>query len=181
MQQLGISYLALTILSNNTQLDISQITKSIATTGCNIVATRLNRLGTDLAMYLLLSGNWNEIAKAEASIKTLEKKHDLKINLTRTLFETQTTSTLLYNISVLTADRPGVLNQLGSFLKRHHINIEEIEVDTFPTLRGTNMLNLSINIAIEREAHIASLREKFLTYCDTINLDASFEPIRELI
>ena len=40
------------------------------------------------------------------------------------------------------------------------------------------MFAVHMTLGIPADAHIATLRGDFLDYCDTQNLDATFEPIR---
>ena len=47
-----------------------------------------------------------------------------------------------------------------------------------PAQTGAEMFSAQISIGIPASAHISSLREDFLEFCDTLNLDAILEPLK---
>jgi len=76
-------------------------------------------------------------------------------------------------------DRPGVVHNLAAFFARNGINIEELQTSTYPAQHTeTPTLSVVMTVAIPASMQIANLRGDFLDYCDDLNLDATFEPLR---
>ena len=78
-------------------------------------------------------------------------------------------------VHTTTIDRPGLLNKLLQFFYRENITIKEANTNTHPY--NSNIVNIDIQIKIPTDLQIVSLRERFLTHCDILNLDISLEPM----
>jgi glycine cleavage system transcriptional repressor len=44
---------------------------------------------------------------------------------------------------------------------------------------GTPMFSVHMTVGIPADVHIASLREEFMDFCDSMNLDAVLEPLKQ--
>lgn len=172
----GISCLNLiALVENNNYAQL--LTNLIATHSCNIVNSRIIELGPDLAFSALINGKWNNIVKLEKSLAYLTNNHNVHIHTKRNniLSNTEYPACLHYTIHITTIDKPGIFNKLLQFFHQENINIKEANISSHNY--SSNLVNIEIKIKIPADIHIISLREKFLTYCDTLNLDASLEPI----
>ena len=68
---------------------------------------------------------------------------------------------------------------LAAFFSRNGLIIEELQTSTYPAPHtGTPMFSVVMTVGIPADVHIATLRGDFLDYCDELNLDATFEPVR---
>ena len=67
--QLAISVLG----ANHTNL-IGEILPVVRDCNCNILEIRSSQLGQSTAAYLLIQGNWNQIAKVENTIENIQKR-----------------------------------------------------------------------------------------------------------
>jgi|GEM_PF-162009 glycine cleavage system transcriptional repressor len=183
---IGVSYLNLISLGENSNnSNIAQIlTSLIATYNCNIINSRMIELGQDLAFSAFISGKWNNIFKLEKSLMVLNKKYPLHVYTKRNnilenidlLSETNLLKpSIKYIVQTTTIDKPGLLNKLLQFFYRENITIKEVNTNSHPY--NINIANIEIQIKIPTDLHIVSLRERFLTYCDTLNLDISLEPM----
>jgi glycine cleavage system transcriptional repressor len=84
-----------------------------------------------------------------------------------------------YLVEVVALDHPGIVNSLANFFSDHHINIEDLDTGTYAAPHtGTQMFSVQMTIAIPAEMHIAALRDEFMDFCDTMNLDAVLEPMK---
>ena len=182
----GVIYLNLVALSESSNnSNIAQIlTSLIASYTCNIINSRMIELGQDLAFSALISGKWNNIVKLEKSLILLNKNHPIHLYTKRnnTLISTDVLSEpniskpyINYMVHTTTIDRPGLLNKLLQFFYREHITIKEANTNTHPY--NSNIVNIDIQIKIPTDLQIVSLRERFLTHCDILNLDISLEPM----
>ena len=59
------------------------------------------------------------------------------------------------------------------------IEIAELNTRSYPAAHtGAPMFAVQMAIKIPAQAHISTLREEFLEFCDSINLDAIMEPVK---
>ena len=174
-----LKYLAVTVLGAGRHDLANELAKISASSSCHIVNCHVARLGTDFVANLLLSGSWNAIAKIEASLPTLEQKQNVNILMRRTDLQTATSDVLPYSVFLVAIDQPGIIFKITHFFAEQEIQINEMNTDSY-TARQTNtvMLTITMRISIPIDMHIADLRERFILFCDDLNIDAILEPER---
>lgn len=171
-------YLVMTALGRDRPGLIRDVAKAVVDVGCAIADCRMTVLGSEFALLLLVSGNWNEVAKLESHAAALGKKLDLAVTTRRT-DERAPREMVPYVVDVTALDRPGVLSEVADFFTQHDINIEEMSAWTYAAGHtGAEMVALSLNISVPADVHIGRLRDEFTDFCDGLNLDATLEPAR---
>ena len=75
--------LAITVLGNNQINFIAEILPAVRDCNCNILEIRSSHLGQSAAAYLLIQGNWNQIAKFENTLDNIQKRLEIKIHTLR--------------------------------------------------------------------------------------------------
>ena len=76
-------------------------------------------------------------------------------------------------------DQQGIVYQLTGFFIERDIEIAELNTRSYPAAHtGAPMFAVLMAIKIPAQAHISTLREEFLEFCDSINLDAIMEPVK---
>ncbi len=157
---------------------VDQLSGKISESGCNIEESRMAVLGGQFALIMLISGPWNALSKLEVQMDALGGKLALTIIHNRTR-KRQQTPAAPYSVEVVTIDHPGIVHGLSAFFSRNGINIEELQTNTYPAPHtGTPMFSVTMTVGIPAGTHIPTLRGNFLDYCDDLNLDALFEPVR---
>jgi glycine cleavage system transcriptional repressor len=174
------NYLVITVIGLATDAIEVQLTKLIHSCNCNILNTRMTAMGTAITMTILVGGAWGAIARLEVGLSSLEKKYDAQIQAKRTIQPNNSEKLMSYAVHAVTVDKPGILNSLTHFFMQQRIIIEDIKAETFLRHNGVRMLSLNVQLHIDVNVHIPSLRNDFLIYCDKMNLDAGIEPMRDL-
>jgi glycine cleavage system transcriptional repressor len=171
--------LAVTTLGRNQNSFIAEILSTIRDCKCSILEIRYSRLGDADAAYLLIQGNWNQIAKFENLIDALEKKLDIKINMLRPEREQRDKEFLPYSLETLSVDRENIIESVSSFLTTRGIEIEEVSGSSYQApYISTSVFATKLIVLIPPEIRLLSLREDFLDFCDQLNIDAILEPIK---
>lgn len=179
MKTTKISYLVIAALGQDRAGLVNELSAAILEAGCNVEDSRMTVLGGEFSLLMLLSGAWNAIAKIENQISTLQNRLGLIITIRRTEPRHSTGDLLPYHVEVISLDHPGIVYQLANFFSTRGINIEEMTTNTYAAAHtGTPMFSLNMNVAVPADTHIGRLREEFLDFCDTLNLDAVIEPVR---
>jgi len=172
------NYLVISAIGNNTPDIISDFTRSCTQHGCNLLNTKINVLGKDIAITALLSGNWGAIAKMEANVSQIEERFGLAVQTRRTHEAVSQDPLMAYTLQVIAIDRNGILNEITNFLGKFAVLTEEVSAHTYRNPNGTEMAALNLKIHVPGSIHLATFREKFMNYCDDHNFDGFIEPLR---
>lgn len=158
---------------------VNGLSKAILESGCNIVDSRMTVLGGEFAIILLVSGNWNAVAKLENTLPNLGKRLDLSITSKRTEQRKPASNLLPYAVDVVSIDHPGIVYNLANFFSSREINIQDLVTTSYSAAHtGTPMFSVHMIVNIPSDMHIAALREEFMDFCDELNLDAVIEPVK---
>ncbi len=179
MNQNSKDYLVITASGEDKVGLVEKLTNQITETGCNIEQSRMEVLGGQFALIMLVSGVWNALAKLENLLGPLSEQLGLTTIYKRTQARARGVPVIPYEVDVVALDHPGIVHKLSRFFARNGINIEELETDTYPAPHtGTPMFSVHMTVGVPGQTHISTLRDDFLSYCDDLNLDATLEPSR---
>ncbi|MFA5371827.1 MAG: glycine cleavage system protein R [Sideroxydans sp.] len=158
---------------------IDRLAGRIADSDCNIEESRMAVLEGQFALIMLISGSWHALSRLEGQMVALGEQLGLTILHERTRKHERPEPAIPYSVEVVTMDRPGIVRSLSAFFTRNGINIEEMQTNTYPAAHtDTPLFSVVMTVGIPGKVHIPTLRGDFLDYCDELNLDASFEPVR---
>lgn len=173
------NYLVITASGEDRVGLVDRLSGRIADSGCNIEESRMAVLGGQFALIMLVAGPWNALSKLEGQLEPLGEQLGLTIVHKRTQKRERTKAAVPYSVEVVAMDHPGIVRNLATFFSRNGINIEELQTNTYPAPHtGTPMFSVIMTVGIQADIHISTLRGDFLDYCDDLNLDATFEPVR---
>jgi glycine cleavage system transcriptional repressor len=158
---------------------VHELTKVISDCGGNISESRMASLGSEFAMVLLVAGNWHSLAKLETELKKLGDAAGLTINLRRTEPRAPRTDQLPYSIDAVCLDQSGVVSAIAGFCSSRGIDIAEVATRSYPAAHtGAQMFSVQMVVNVPSRLHLAHLREEFMEFCDSMNLDAILEPVK---
>lgn len=156
---------------------MNELSKSVLDCGCNVADSRMTVLGGEFALLLMVSGNWDAIAKLEALLPAAEEQLDLTILYKRTTPKDSNEDKIPYEVDVVALDHPGIVNEIARFFSEQDINIENLETDCYAAAHtGTQMFSIHMVVSLPADISIAQLRDDFTEFCDNLNLDATLEP-----
>ncbi|MEQ1559031.1 MAG: ACT domain-containing protein [Methyloglobulus sp.] len=171
----------LTITALGTQHNhfIAEILPIIRECKCNVLEIRSSRLGQSTASYLLVQGNWNQIAKVENTLDAIQKKMEIKVNVLRTEAKEKGKECIPYTLETISLDKESIIEAITSFLLDRDIDIEEISGSSYQApYAQTPIFSTKFVVLVPPQVHLLSLREEFLDFCDNLNIDAILEPIK---
>ena len=175
--------LAITVLGSNQINFIGEILPVVRDCNCNIVEIRSSHLGQSAAAYLLIQGNWNQIAKFENTLENIQKRLEIKIHTLRPDQKDKDKDKgkdfLPYSLETISLDNESVVESITSFMFDRNISIEEITGSSYqaPYIQ-TSVFSTRLVILVPSQLPLLSLREEFLDFCDHLNIDAILEPIK---
>ena len=171
--------LSITALGNLNTPFIAEILPIIRDCKCSVLEIRSSRLGQSSASYLLIQGNWNQIAKVESALESLPKRIEAKIHTLRTEAKERGRESVPYTLETISVDRENIIEAITLFLLEHDIEIEEITGSSYQAPYAlTPVFSTRFVVLVPPQIHLLSLREEFLDFCDHLNVDAILEPIK---
>ncbi len=171
------NYLVISALGRDRPGIVDNLSKVILDGGCSIADSRMTVLGGEFAVLLLVEGNWNTLTKLEDVVTVLEQQLELTITVKRTAERKTAINQLPYGVEVVALDNPGIVHHLASFFSKREINIEDLVTSSYAAAHtGTPMFAVHMSVGIPSNIHIATLRDEFMEFCDSLNLDAVLEP-----
>lgn len=158
---------------------VDRLSQAILDADCNIQDTRMAVLSGEFAILLAVEAPWDKLARLESQLPELEKELGLTIITERTDPAPGGNDLLPYGVDVVALDQPGIVHNLASFFAERKINIEDMTTSSYAAAHtGTPMFAVRMTVGIPAKAHIAGLREEFMDFCDSLNLDAVLEPVK---
>lgn len=145
----------------------------------NILDSRMTVLGGEFAVLMLVSGTEGTLQKLESDQQALAAELDLNLVLRRTRNADGQQTALPYRVEVIAMDHPGIVHEIANFFSERGINIADLSTGTYAAPHtGTRMFSLQLNLSVPAEQSISKLRDAFLEFCDSRNLDASMLPAK---
>ncbi|GMR07665.1 MAG: glycine cleavage system protein R [Gammaproteobacteria bacterium] len=173
------NYLVISALGKDRPGIVHDLSTLIYEHGCNVVDSRMTVLGGEFAIILMISGNWNEVAKIEDFLPEIARQLDLTIISRRTEPRDNRSNLMPYSVEVISIDHPGIVNNISDFFSSREINIEELNTGSYSAAHtGTTMFTVNLVVSVPSKVLIGELREQFMDFCDSLNLDAVIEPIK---
>lgn len=173
------NYLVISALGEDRPGIVDQLSKTVLEGGCNIEDSRMTVLGGEFAVLLLISGPWNSIAKVETGLERVAADLQLTVTTKRTEERDSRRHLMPYTVDVVALDHPGIVHNLAHFFSSRNINIEDMVTSSYAAAHtGAPMFAVRLIVDIPAEFQIAALRDEFLDFCDELNVDAVFEPVK---
>jgi len=158
---------------------VDELSRVILDHNCNIEDSRMSVLGGVFAVIQLVNGEPADIAQLPAALQQLGEDKDLTIT-TRDAGERSGTERLLpYEVTVVSLDHPGIVNNLSHFFATRGINIQKLDTATYSAAHtATPMFSVRITLEIPAGQSLNELREDFYELCDDLNLDGIIDAVR---
>lgn len=171
--------LVITALGQDRPGLVASLTEAITQQQCSICESRMSLLGGEFAIIMLVRGQWNNIAKLEQTLPSLQETLNITLLAKHTEQRENAANAVPYCVEVLAQDNPGIVHQVTDFFYHRKINIHDLQTESFNAAHtGTKMFSLTMTIEIPTDMHIPGLREDFLAFSDELNLDALIEPFK---
>lgn len=171
--------LAITILGNKTEGFIPEILAVLSACHCDVLELRSSGLSEISWLYLLVDGNWNQIAKLEGLLELIATRLGLELTFLRPEEELLVKEGVPYLLETISADKKDLMFAVSAFLQERGVVIEEVTASRHQApYFNHRVFSSKFVLLVPSDVHILSLREEFLDFCDDLNIDAILEPIK---
>ncbi len=173
------TFLAINTLVPAESILFAELCQLVSKAGCNITESHCALFGATQTVALYVSGTWDVIAKTESMLNSFAKKHQIKIYHQRTSPMAFETPNMPYYVQIVALDRPGIISEVMEFFRLEGISIGKLEsfIQTSQHT-GAAIFNLNMVIYLPEEVVISDLRERFIIFSDSLNLDSIIEPFK---
>jgi len=160
---------------------VDDLTARILEGQCNVEESRMAVLGGEFAVILLLSGRQEAVRALIRDMPEQEQSLGLRITLRETAAPRPTADTRPYTLESVSLDTPGIVHSITSLLRRHGVNIDDLETDTTPApWTGAPMFVMRARVTLPADVAVASLREELELLESEQNLDIKLAPMSPL-
>jgi len=158
---------------------VHELTRVISECGGNLAESRMSALGGEFAMLMLVTGNWHTLARLESELGRLAANGAITLQLRRTEAKAARRDLLPYSVDIVSLDQTGIVSGLAGFFSSRGIDIGEVATRSYAAAHtGAPMFAVQMTIHVPSRLHVSQLREEFMDYCDSMNLDAILEPVK---
>jgi len=168
--------LAITVIGPDRAGLIRDLSQIVTDAAGNIQESRMIALGSEFAVLMLISGNWHAVAKIREKLEALQDRGEVTVTL-RDSAPRREVAAAPYVIDVVSLDREGIVLGLSHFFAGRQLEIAELNTRRYNAPHtGAMMFSVQLTVSIPADLQVATLREEFLEFCDSENLDAIMEP-----
>lgn len=169
--------IAITAIKPSSECEIEKITRLIFDCACHIEKIRISCESNVFIGFILIDGVWNQIVKLEHCLKS--NLADFIISIQRIEDDSKKSKSIPYVVDAIGADHSGTLHNIVQFFGSHNMKILDITSNRiFSPQSSTTLFSAHFIIGLPTNSRIISLRDEFLEYCDELNIDAIFEPVK---
>ncbi len=171
--------LTISALGNKSTPFMPEILAIISNCNCTVLNLKSSNLAQSTATYVLIDGNWNHIAKVESLLHSLQKRLEIQIQTLRPESITPKPNSIPYSLETISIDRHNVIEDITHFFYDREVCIDEINACSYSApYVETTIFSTKFILLIPPQVRLLMLREEFLDFCDTLNIDAIIEPIK---
>jgi len=172
-------HLAVSAIGSDRTGMVHELTRIVSECGGNVAESRMSALGAEFAMLLLVNGNWHALARIESELGRLAETGTVSLHLKRTEPKTPRIDMLPYSVDIVSLDQTGIVAGLSGFFSARGIDIGEVSTRAYAAAHtGAPMFAMQMVVHVPTKLHISQLREEFMDFCDSLNLDAILEPVK---
>ncbi len=159
---------------------VGELTGLLFTGGANLADSRMVNLRGQFALIALIEGEAGALAALQASLPGAAKAMGLVLTPASQVRESSPPSQVLgipYSLKTYSTDQPGLVHRITDLLRRHGINIEDLQtrLESAP-FAGTALATLEVKMHVPVGLQVKKLRRDIEDLCDDLNCDFDFEP-----
>jgi len=149
---------------------VDDLTSLILEARCNVEESRMSVLGGEFAVILLFSGDGAEVRRLLGELPGKAEALGLRASLKKTEAPRPDPAARPYQLATTSLDTPGIVHAVTSLLRKHRVNILDLETDTTPApWTGAPMFRMRARLSVP--GAVAVLREELAELENRTNLD----------
>jgi glycine cleavage system transcriptional repressor len=155
---------------------VDDLTSLILEARCNVEESRMSVLGGEFAVILLFSGDQPEVRRLLRELPGKTGSLGLQVSLKVTAPPQADPVAKPYLLATTSLDTPGIVHAVTSLLRKHRVNILDLETDTTPApWTGAPMFHMRARLSVP--GPVAGLRDELTELEAQTNLDIRLTPV----
>ncbi len=175
---MAIGFVVLTAVGPDRVGIVDDISGLVTGAGCNIEESKMAVLGGEFALMMLVSGPTPSVDALAGSVASLGEKLGLSVGCKPTREPRAERKGRPYLLKAVSLDTPGIVHAVSAVIRRHSINIEDLETETVPApWTGAPMFQLSALLVIGPSVALAGFKEDLQRLQREQDLDIVLKPV----
>lgn len=171
-------FIVLTAVGHDRVGIVDDISGPISSAGCNIEESKMAVLGGEFALMMLVSGPAASVDSVARSLSALGEKLGLRVDCHPTHEPRIEEKGRPYLLKAVSLDTPGIVHAVTAVIRRHSINIEDLETETAPApWTGAPMFQLSARLVLGPSVSLSGFKEELLRLQKEHDLDIDLKPV----
>lgn len=156
---------------------VGELTGNLFKAGANLADSRMVNLRGQFALVMLLEGTDEVLASVRQAIPSAAEKMGLTVTFAGQGPAPEPTQGLPFRLKTYSMDQPGIVHRVSEVLRKHHVNIEELEtrLESAPFM-GSPIFTLELRMHVPAQTRVPSLRKELEGVCEELNCDFDLEP-----
>jgi glycine cleavage system transcriptional repressor len=151
---------------------VDDIAGALSADGCNIEESKMAVLGGEFAVIMLVSGPTGAVEAMTKSLPALAGKLGLQVDCRPTHEPRAKEKGRPYHLKAVSLDTPGIVHSVTAILRRHGVNIEDLETETAAApWTGAPMFRLSTHLVVGPSVSIADLKAELAHLQQQLDVD----------
>lgn len=160
----------------------SDFTGQVHAAGANLADTRMVNLRGQFALLALVQGTAEVLEDVKKRLGEAGPKIGLTID-----FHAATPKDgagagpregVPFRLKTYSMDQPGIVHRVTTYLREHHINVEELETRLeSAAFMGTPVFTMEIVMLVPKSVNVKKLRLALEELGDTLNCDVDIDPV----
>ena len=157
---------------------VDDLSGIVAEAGGNIEESKMAVLGGEFAVIMLVSIEAKALDSMVAGTAGIEASLGLKFGIKPTRAATSMAQGRPYSLETVSLDGRGIVHSVSAVLRRHGINIEDLETSTDSApLTGASLFRMNANIVLGSGVSVLALRHELELLQVDQDLDISLTPL----
>lgn len=155
---------------------VAHILPAIEKSSCKIAETRMLNWGAYVGSMTRAFGTWDALAKLENSLTALAAQEGLFLMFRRMANQQPHKQYTPYTMQIIGLHNTRVLSDVLGLFGTHGIAVLDLQVDSMVNhYSHSDLMSCFGRLQIPEDAHIATVRDQFLTLCEDANVDGWLE------
>jgi glycine cleavage system transcriptional repressor len=164
---------------------VDDISGAVSAAGCNIEESKMAVLGGEFAVIMLVSGPAGSVDSIARSAPALGEKLGLLVGChptheprAKSAFGGAEEKGRPYLLKAVSLDTPGIVHAVTAVLRRHEVNIEDLETETAAApWTGAPMFRLTAHLVVGPSVSIGGLKNELAHLQQQLDVDIVLKPV----
>jgi len=167
MEKYSTHYLVISAMGTERPGIVNELTRHVSASGCNIVDSRLALFGSEFTLIMLLSGNWNAMARLESTLPQKSRQLDLVTMMKRTTVHKPVEHTRQMEAEIEVTDSAGIIGQFTQFFSDHGLALSALRSETLASFTPPR-LKARFTLLLQDKVDGLQIRAAFSELCDRL-------------